>query len=205
MPETMQLTFGFDNTPTQLLVRLGDVDLPRRFVVACARKREFYVGDLIQMSQWQVRERCGRSEADLASVEKFMTRFGFEFETTIERWTSDGAAMMEGLVFGIARPSPKILAIPMERLGLGTRAMNCCRRETVGQLAGMTVTEFLRTPGAWHDTLHEIREALAHVGAAFRGEVAVVSRIDQALVRRLTEGTTPSEPDEDPPERTYRP
>jgi hypothetical protein len=121
MSETMQLTLGFENAPRQLLIRLADVDLPRRFVVACARKREFYVGDLVQMSRWQVRERCGRSEADLVSVEAFMGRSGFKFETTVERWTPDGAAMMEGLVFGIAKPSPKILAIPTERLGLGTR------------------------------------------------------------------------------------
>jgi hypothetical protein len=69
----------------------------------------------------------------------------------------------------------------------------------------VTVDYLLRAPGMGKDTVHEIREALARVGVAFRGETVAVSRVDQALVRRLTQAATPNEPDEDPPEHTYRP
>jgi hypothetical protein len=187
MPKTMKLG-TFDQDHLRLLVRLADVDLPRRFVVACAWFGKFYVGDLIRMRG--IASLC-RSESEIAAVKAYLAGAGLALDTEVEHWTSDRAALMEGLVFGFAEPSVEILALGMDRLDLDTRAANWLRDETIGSIAEMSRDAFMRIPNAGKDARHEVREALARVGVAFSGEIAVASRVDQALVRRLLAEAAP--------------
>jgi DNA-directed RNA polymerase alpha subunit len=160
-----------------LATRIAHCGLSIRLTDRLARKDVVYVGDLVQ-KQYDVLHWFQHESKLISEITAFMDGQGvLEFGTSIPAWSRAAASELEA-IHGLPKINPKshdrILDIPIKLLGFSTRVSRALHNDdilTVGQLAAITINEFLRTPNLGRTSFDEVRATLGDLGLAFHDDI----------------------------------